>query len=716
MTALRPDKLWWTASEIARARLPDMPGTRQNIEAHAKRNGWREHPILCRERVGRGGGWEYSWELFPMRARRALLKAVAVVADVPAGPARPDRGALHAYYEGLPEQVKERTRRRHRALLSVMEMERTGLTRFLAVDQVARAEGVSARTLWNWLRLVEGADRSDWLYHLAPRHRAAARPDNKAACSPAFMARLKALYLRLEGPTFAQCYRDAARIAEANGWVVPPERTARRHLEAQVPRVVRVYAREGEHGLARCFPPLVRDKTQLHAMEAVNADCHKFDVFVRWPGREAPSRPQIVAFQDIHSGKILSWRLDHTPNEVAVMSAFGEMVEAFGIPAHCTFDNGREFAAKWLSGGARTRYRGKIRDDDPLGVLPLLGIRIHWAMPGHGQAKPIERAFRDFAGDIAKDVRFAGAYVGHRPDAKPENYGAAAIPVETFVRVVGERVAEHNARLGRRSDTALGGSFDEAFARSYAHSAIRRATDEQRRLWLMGQKTVTLQRGHGRAHLFGNYYWSDWMTELAGRKVVARFDVEDLHAGAYVYELSGEFLGFAPCQVATGFYDLTAAKDNARRKAAFRRAQKRLLEKERAIDPGRVAAELDGLDALEPVRAEAKIVALPRGDARPEAARVTRPVHQDDPTPEDAAKVLAFQERFYAERAREAARRDEEQPIERFRRALEMERRIAAGRRVGAREMRWLKDYQTSPEYRGHCRMYEDFGDAMFLN
>ena len=130
----------------------------------------------------------------------------------------------------------------------------------------------------------------------------------------------------------------------AQGQDILTVHTARRRLKADVPRVVRVYAREGEAGLLKCFPPLVRDKTGMHAMEGVNADCHKFDVFVQWGGEGNPTRPQVVAFQDIYSGKILSWRLDHTPNEVAVMSAFGEMVESFGIPKHCTFDNGREFA------------------------------------------------------------------------------------------------------------------------------------------------------------------------------------------------------------------------------------------------------------------------------------------------------------------------------------------------------------------------------------
>ena len=288
----------------------------------------------------------------------------------------------------------------------------------------------------------------------------------------------------------------------------------------------------------------------------------------------------------------------------------------------------------------KTRYRGKVREDDPLGVLPLLGIQIHWALPGHGQAKPIERAFRDLASDIAKDIRFKGAYVGHRPDAKPENYGQAAIPIEDFIQVVDERIREHNARAGRKSATALGRSFDETFAQSYESAAIRRATDAQKRLWLMGQKTLTAQRGHGRIHLFGNSYWSDWMTDLAGRKVIARFDIEDLHAGAYLYKLTGEFLGFAPCQVAVGFYDLSSAKDNARKKAAFRRAQKRLLETERALDSNQVAAELNALSGPDPVIPDNKIVAMPRGDARPVAARVVRPRYEDKTTPEQAAEVI----------------------------------------------------------------------------
>lgn len=710
MTAPRPNKIWWTALDIAQAALPDLPASRQGVEAQAKRDGWREDMQRCRKRSGRGGGMEYSWELFPMRARRKLLNDAAPKTEVA------QDADQHAFFDKLPEKVKARTRTRLDILRQIDALERTGVARAAAVEQIAALGGVSGRTVWNWLSMVEGIDPGEWLFHLAPRHRAADRSAPKADAAREFMDHLKSLFLRLGGPTFQQCYRDAKKIAEAKGWSILTTRTARRRLNADVPRVVQVFAREGEAGLARCFPPQIRDKSKMHALEGVNADCHKFDVFVVWPGQYQPSRAQIVAFQDIYSGKILSWKIDHTPNEVAVMSAFGEMVENYGIPKNCTFDNGREFASKWLSGGAKTRYRGKIRDDDPLGVLPQLGIEIHWAMPAHGQAKPVERAFRDFASDIAKDVRFHGAYVGNRPDAKPENYGERAIPIDRFLAVVDERVREHNARVGRTSPTANGRSFDETFAASYETSTIRRASDEQKRLWLMGQKTVTLQQSHGRAHLYRNYYWAEWMAEFAGKKVIVRFDIEDLHSGAYLYELTGEYLGFAPCQEKSEFYSLNEAKQTARQNAAYRRAQKNLLKAERKYTPDQLAATLDEIGApADPELPAAKIVQMHKGEARPRAARAARPDYEVKVSPDEQAAILEFEARHRAEQDRKAAQAAKDQPLDRFEKAITLERRIAVDDELGQAELDWLSRYTQSAEYRSMMRQYEDFGDTMFL-
>lgn len=713
MSVLHPDKEWWTATEIAAAALPDLPGTQQNVEAMVKRQGWRDHPDHARKRRGRGGGWEYSWRLFPLRARRKLLKDAAPAPE--AAPA--DNTDLHAYYEALPDTAKEKARERKHILDCVLTLERDDMTRDEAVHHVAREVSFSARTIWNWFALVKDAPSpSDWLYHLAPRHRASGRKKAKAECSKEFFELLKADYLRVDSGSFSASYERQKDWAEKNGKAFLTERTARRRMNEEVPRVTQVFAREGEAGLLRCFPPQTRDRTGMVAMEGVNADCHKMDVFVIWPGEDKPSRAQIVAFQDIYSGKILSWRVDRNPNKLAVVAAFGDMIEQYGIPKHCLFDNGREFANKWLTGGAPTRFRFKVRDEDPLGLLTLLGIKIHWATPGHGQAKPIERAFKDFADHIATDPRFSGAYVGNRPDAKPENYGERAIPIDEFIEVVGEGIARHNAREGRRSDTCQGRSFDQTFAESYAVAPITKATDEQRRLWLLGQEAVKLHATHGRAGFQGNLYWSAWMNEFAGKRVVMRFDPEDLHAGVYIYDLDGAFLGFAPCEQKVGFFDLYGAKEHSREIAQIKRDERRLLKKIRTKTAKDAAAAMASLTPDTPIEAEAKVVQIQRGETRPQLARVTRPEFKDETTPEEAAKILEFQKSFDAEKAQAAAAKEEEAPLDRFQRAKTLEAFIEQGGVAGKAELAWLAGYQQCAEYVSHSRMYDDFGDELFAS
>lgn len=704
-TRSAPAQEWWTTDALAASGLPDVPTTRQGVDALAARNDWRADPALARRRQGRGGGWEYHWKALPVRAQAVLLKAAQ--APEAEAPGRMDRGTAWAWFDGLPEAVKTKARDRLHLVRKVEELS-TPMGRHLAVVTVAKEAAVAERTLWGWLAMIEGVDASDMLAYLAPRHRAAAPAREKCGASPEFLDRLKADYLRLAGPSFASAYDRVADLCRAKGWGIMTSRTARRWLDANVPRVSQIYAREGEKGLARCFPPQIRDRSTLTAMEGVNADCHKIDVFVRWPGIEKPVRPQIVGFQDLYSNKILAWRVDLDPNKVAVMSAFGDLVGDFGIPRHCLFDNGREFANKWLTGGTATRFRFKVREDDPLGVLPMLGIQVHWATPAHGQAKPIERGFRDFADRIARHPAFEGAYVGNRPDAKPENYGNRAIPLEEFLAVLDQGIRDHNARPGRLGPITKGRSFDETFAESYAAAPIRKATDAQRRLWLMGQEVRKLDRNHGALKLHENSYWADWMNELAGQRVVARFDPEDLHAGLNIYSLQGEFLGFAECRERTGFFDLVGAKLHARQKAQVRRIEKKKLAAMRPLTAADLAAELAALPVPESPLVEAKVVQLVPDRVR--ATLIDRPVPQAEVTPEQQARHEAFLLEF--RRAEEAVPEDrpDEAPADRWHRALEIEARSEAGQRIGVAEAEWLDIYRTTPEYIRFRMFAEDFG------
>ena len=707
MTALTPRQEWWTAAELAESGLPDLPNTTRGVSLAADRDGWRAHPQFARRRAGRGGGWEYHWKLLPLRAQTALLKAAA--ADHRPVEAGMDRGEVWAWFDGLPEKVKDEARARLRIIQQIDQLSGP-MGKYLAVNTVSSQNKVAARTIWTWYAMIEGIDPADWLAYLAPRHRAAKTTRSCAECSPEFLDWLKAGFLRLGEPSFAASYDDAVRLCSKRGLSYLAPRTARRWMDRNVPRVTQIFARQGERGLAKCFPPQIRDRSTLTALEGVNADCHKIDVFVAWPGIEKPVRPQIVAFQDLFSNKILSWQVDLDPNKVAVMSAFGEMIETWGIPRHCLFDNGHEFANKWLTGGSPTRFRFKVREDDPLGVLPLLGIKIHWATPAHGQAKPVERGFRDFAGRIAKDPRFAGAYVGNRPDAKPEDYGSRAVPLEEFLIVLDERIREHNARPGRLTDTARGRSFDDTFAESYAAAPIRKATGEQQRRGLMGQEARKLNRTHGGLTLFKNGYWADWMNEHAGADVVARFDPENLHAGVHIYTLAGEYLGQAECREKVGFFDLVGARLHAKAERARRKVEKQLLDAMRPVSVQDLARELDAAPAPESPLVEAKVVEMA-------PARRAKPLFDREmPVPETSDAAEAQREALVVEfrRAAEAPSAEDlvEPPAARFRRALDIEARSDAGQPVGSAEADWLKIYSETPEYTRQRMLFDDFGEA----
>lgn len=699
MNAMPPHKTWWTAQELADAGLPDIPNTQQGVDVLSKRHDWRAQPQLARRRAGRGGGWEYNWRLLPVRAQTALLKGVRVEAEEQP---RLERGAAWAWFDGLPEKVKAQTRDRLVIIQQVEALE-APMGKNLAVETAAAGGSASARTIWNWIGMVEGIDLADRLPYLAPRHRAAAPKREHAACSPEFLMRLKAAYMR-PGPSFRASYEDVVDVCNGNGWDVMSEVSARRWFKKNVPLVSLVFAREGEAGLARCFPPQIRDRSSLSALEGVNADCHKIDVFVKWPGIEKPVRPQIVAFQDLYSGKMLSYRVDLDPNKVAVMSAFGDLIEEWGIPRHCLFDNGTEFANKWLTGGTKTRFRFTVRDDDPLGVLPQMGIQIHWATPGHGQAKPIERGFRDFAGRIALDPRFAGAYVGRHPMAKPEDYGSRAIPLQEFLEVLDEGVRKHNARQGRLSDTAKGRSFDDTFAESYATAKIRKSTPEQHRLWLMGQEVRRLHRTHGALILHKNRYWADWMNEYAGRKVIARFDPENLHAGVFLYSLNGEFLGPAECSQKVGFFDLVGAKLHARAKRQVRAAEKKLLETIRPMKVDALAAEMSALPKATTPLIEAKVVEMAPARHRKPIMERALPV----PDTTDEVRLNVFTGNFNAAKPVPVA--VEETDVDRFWRALKIEQRSEAGEAISAEDAEFWTRMQRLPDFKARRTMYEKFG------
>ena len=596
---------WLSLAEIAAAGLPGLPTTVRGVRMLAEREGWAaarnaRGDALARPRAGRGGGLEFHVTLLPAAAQAAMQPATALLR---AAPSREDRWAA---FEALPAKKKDEARRRL-DILQQIEALAPSAGRTGAVAQVSAACGDAPSTIYAWFKAVAGIDVSDRLPALAPRH---AGGQARIEIDDALQAAFASDWLRPEQPSYEACYRRAAKLAKARGVALPPLDAMRRRLEREVSASTIIRWRKGDEALKAAYPHQNRDRSAFHACQAYVADTHIWDVMVRWEDGDV-GRPAMTAVQDLYSNKMVGWRIGRSESAELVQLAFGDAFRAFGICEMAWLDNGRAFASKSVSGGAPTRFRFKVKPGDPVGMLTALGVKIHWTTPYSGQSKPIERAFRDFAGDIAKHPAFAGAYTGPSTAAKPANYGAAVVDIATFRSIVATEIHAWNARSGRRTDVAQGRSFDDVFAASLADplTIVRRATPEQLRLCLLSAEAVTPDRRDGSIHLGGNRYWSDALVAHRQSKVIARFDPLDLYGEVYVYQLDSRFIGAAGCVEQSGFADAEAARRHSRARKAVIKGQKQLAALERQFSAAQLAAMQIEIGGDEPAPSpETKIV------------------------------------------------------------------------------------------------------------
>jgi putative transposase len=581
-------KEWFTSKDLAG--LPRMPKSESAVIRRAKNEGWTSRP-----HGGRGGAREYAFDALPVETQAALIKqAQPITPPVVKRPATSlgpvDRDSLWDAFDRKPQNLKDEAARRLSALQGIERLVATGTGRSRAVQEVAKVFKESRATLYRWQKAVKGVDQADWLAALAPNYQGRTA---KAECSTEAWDFFKSLFLTPEQRSVAMCVELTERAAKEHGWTVPSLRTMTRWAN-EIPRTVRILMREGELAMLELYPSQKRTVRDLYAMYWINGDGYQHNVFVRMPDGTI-TRPKTWFWQDIYSRKIVGFRTDRTEHSDMIRLALGDVIERYGIPEEVTIDNTRAAANKWLTAGVRTRYRFKVREEDPLGLMPQLGIKVHWTTvhkgKGHGQAKPVERAFGvgGLGEYVDKHPKFAGAYTGPNVMAKPENYGETAVPWETFCEQLADCIRHWNAKEGRRTEICDGQlSFNTAFEDSYQRNAhrVRKATQAQRRMWLLAAEAVLVQRDGSVALNVGtgpqgkNRYGCDALIEHVGKRVVVRFDPDNLHESAHAYQLDGRYIGEAECQHAAGFGDTSAGRE-------WRRLRKQRLQ------AGKQAAEAE---------------------------------------------------------------------------------------------------------------------------
>lgn len=564
-------KNWFTLTELAALKLPYIPHSAWGLQKHADQHHWRECLLpgaepAARKREGRGGGWEYHYSLLPPWALADIVRRGLVLAEAGGLPDTRDiyqqrREKLVEAWEAAPEKRREKARKRLDALRKVNNLEAAGWGTHKAVCEVGRQFGVHQNSIYNWKRAVEDWNEAEWLMALMPK--ATLTKTRTAPCDEAAWEFYRSDYLRAEQPSHAACYRRLQKAAKLHAWTIPSAKTLERKLHREVSSAVITLAREGEEAARRQYPAQQRDKRGMHALQQVNGDGHKFDVMVKWPDGSV-GRPIMVAFQDVYSGKFLSWRIGRTENRELVQLTFRDLCLTWGIPEEVLLDNGRAFASKAMSGGTPTRFRFKARPADPEGVFKRLGVAVRWATPYSGQSKPIERAFRDLVEDLARSPEAAGAFTGNTIANKPHNYGSKAIPLDVWEEIVAAKIEEHNDRPDRRAPVAAGRSLNAVFAESYENSIIRKGTELDLVEALLFAEAITARKPDGALHFMGNRYWGRFLTDWIGKALHVRYDPGHLHQPLRVYRPDGSFLGTAECIEAAGFTDTNAARQHAK--------------------------------------------------------------------------------------------------------------------------------------------------------
>lgn len=594
---------WFTATELAVMGLPGLPADKRSMNRRIADERWSlRHDsagrALARPRAGRGGGLEFHVALLPAEARLAVLRDAPSTSPLRQAQGERDFAVAGSWrwYESQSDKTRAEAQRRLAAVNEIELLRQAGLTATAAIARVGEDHRVGKATLWIWLDMVKGVARHDRLPALAPRRQGGGR---EAEIDSELWEVFKGDYLRDSAPTLAICHAKCEALADLNGLSIPSQVTFRRKLEREVPASVILLARKGQEALRRSLPAQRRTVAEYHALELVNMDGHKFDVFVQPEGADPqgvvkPIRPILIGIQDVMSRKLLAWRIGTSETAWLTRLVFADLFAKFGIPKKAYLDNGRAFASKWITGGAKTRFRFKIGEDDPTGLLTGLGVETGFTLPYRGQSKPIERAWRELCDSISKSAAFDGAYTGNSTLTKPESYGRRAVPWAEFVDTVNRGIAFHNARQGRKTEMARscsrGRSFDEVFATSYATAPIgKTASPEAMRMALLTAESVRINRQTGEIGLYGNRYWAPLCGELRGQKVTVRFDPGDLDRAVHLYDLKGRYLGEAGLMADTGFADVASAKNAARLTAEYRKSTRAVLDAERRMSAAEVA-------------------------------------------------------------------------------------------------------------------------------
>lgn len=604
-------KTHYSVAELLSFKLSTLPSAHKNVLEKAKRENW-----IAQKRKSKGGGLEYELISMPEAVQKEILLKTApqqtAVALQEIEQNRPlASNELWQMWDAATNYAQEQAKIKLGTMFAVANLVESGVNVLTAFEMVCgkenaerqkngeQAKMLSVGSLKNWWYRIKDEPRQDWLPLLL--NNSGKTSKNVAEMSEEAWRFFKKFYYCREKPTISHSYEVLKETAALHGWAVPSLSSLKRRMAREVPKMEEVYRRGGEYELSRLYPSQVRTVASLQAMEWINGDGYQHNVWVRFPDGEV-KRPKSWLWQDVRTRRVLAARCDKSENTDTIRLSLLDVISRYGLPKHLTIDNTRAAANKKMTGGVKNRYRYTVNEGEVQGIIPALGIELHWTSiqfgKGRGQAKPIERAFSHGGlGDyVDKHLLLRGAYAGanayEKPDYDGKNGSEQPVDYDTFILALEQGIQQWNNVGNRLTEICAGQmSYAEAFERDWAIAEKRPITESQMRLLLTLHEEVSLKQdgtfflNAGKIGSNKNRYEALELIGSVHKRVVVRYDPANLHDKVWVYALTGEYLAEAQITEKAGFGDqMTGREHNKAVRNWVKHTKKAIEEKVKAED------------------------------------------------------------------------------------------------------------------------------------
>jgi transposase InsO family protein len=720
-------KEWLTCRELAAEALPDLPRTESGLARFAARRRWDESMAYARDRAGLGGGIEYHVALLPTAARleyerrhrqieivqAPLPPTVVLGADLSdrAAQERDARLAIVAAFEAFSNELRISLASRVQIFV-----DRYNRGSHYVPDWVRGIiPTLSKRTLARW-RAVKGTGRADRL----AVDRSAARK-GKGIIETANDGKLRTFVLALiaHQPLITAAQVRTQCRAEFGDTVVdhagrsvdmPPVRTFQHALKAlkTTEKVVLTRLSDPDRYRSTMAPAGVGTYAWISTPNALwMIDASPVDALC------VDGRWAIYACIDIATRRTI-WYVARTPRAEAVAMLLRKAILEWGAPEKIKTDNGSDFKA------ISTQR-----------LLAALGIEVEYSDPYSPQQKGhVERAIRTFQHDCASLLPgFVGHSVADRKRIEDRKGVAARLGQETAdafgVELTGPQLQGYvdrwsNEIYAHREHGGLDGATP-ALTAARSTAPIKTIPERALDILLMpavGKDGIRVTTKFGVR--VGDYHYIVHEA-LPGHRLMVRMDPMDAGRALAFDAETGRFVGEAICAELRGI------------SAATLLAAKREITNERLAEASReVKAEIKritkGPNLLERALGVAardipNVVALPKREEAHETPAIAAALevgrtHEAAPLTPRAAEIFAAAKAeapviVEARGTNVRPLRTQETRQQRFRRALEVEDRIARGESVSNADAVWLGGYQQGSEYRSMRTLYEDGGEQV---